>query len=274
MLKIGQCSLVSLALVLAAGCGSSSGGSTGTSATGAGGDGSSGAGGASAGPGGGGTTGKGGAGGSGAGAGAAGGASPGAGGATPGAGGATMGTGGAAAGGAAQGGAPATGGAGGASAAGGSAGGTASGTTIMGSFMGMPFTTAPTALWIGMPDSNQTEVVYVFSNPVDCATLGAAGWDAKIPNNTQVLEMKEFGTSPAAYTVVKSATPKAGEASVNHTLSKTTPPSAESPGTAGTVTIATINAGKNITGSFDVKFNADALTGTFDATFCPGGVEP
>ena len=144
----------------------------------------------------------------------------------------------------------------------------------MGSFMGMPFNTAATALWIGMPDSSATEVVYIFSAPVDCSILGAPGWDAKIPNNTQVLEMKVFGTAPATFTVVKSATPKAGEASVNHSLSKSTPPSVESPGTGGTVTVSTINAGKDILGSFAINFSADMLTGTFDATFCPGGVEP
>ena len=273
MLNITNGWVVSFGALLLAGCGSSSsagtsstmGAGAGGDATGAGGSATGGAAGTSAGPGG--STGKGGSGpgmgGSTAGSGAAGGAGPGTGGSASGAAGASAG--GASAGGTS---------AGGTSAGGTSAGGNAAGTMISGTFMGMPFTTSPTSLWIGMPDSNQTEVMYVFENPVDCATLGAPGWDAKIPNNTQVLEMKVFGTAPATFNVVKSATPKAGDASVNHSLSKTTPPSVESPGSGGTVTVTNITAGKNITGAFAVQFGADMLTGTFDATYCPGGVEP
>jgi hypothetical protein len=140
--------------------------------------------------------------------------------------------------------------------------------------MGMPFTTAPTSLWLGKPDSASTEVIYVFSKPVDCATLGAPGWDTKIPMDTQVLEMKVFGTAPATFTVVKSANPATGQASVNYTLSKMVGTPAETAITGGTVTVTSINATKDVVGSFALTLAADSLNGSFDAVYCAGGVEP
>jgi hypothetical protein len=144
----------------------------------------------------------------------------------------------------------------------------------MGSVSGMPFTTSTTALWLGKPDSAATEVVYVFSKPVDCAILGAPGWDTKITSDTQVLEMKVFGTAPGTFKVVKNANPATGQAVVNYTLSKMVGTPAETVGSGGTVTVTAIAAGKDITGSFALTFGADSLDGTFDAVFCPGGVEP
>src|SRR5258708_7258229 len=110
------------------------------------------------------------------------------------------------------------GGAGGSGGAGGTGGSGGAGNTIMGTVNGMGFNTVQTALWIGKPDSATTTVVYMFSNAVNCADIGAPGWDGRITDKTQVLEMKAFGTTPMMYTVTSPPTPAPGEASVNHSL--------------------------------------------------------
>jgi hypothetical protein len=178
---------------------------------------------------------------------------------------------------------PGAGGAGGASA--GSGGGSpdsganradgGSTNTISGSATGSPFSTVATALWIGAPDDPTTTVIFLFSQPVACSAISAIGWDARITNATQVLEMKEFGTTPRTYTVVTTLTPAPGEASVNYTLSSTAGTPTETSSSGGTVTLSTLTANTNATGSFALTFGAaNALNGTFNATFCPAGVEP
>ncbi len=148
------------------------------------------------------------------------------------------------------------------------------GTSITGSADGSPFTTANMALWLGAPDDPATSVVYVFSKPVKCSDLGSPGWDTRITNGTQFLEMKMLGTTPRTYKVTTSKTPAVGEAVVNYTLSSTSGTPVETAGTGGAVTLMTVNAKANVTGSFALKFGAHDLTGTYDATYCPGGNEP
>jgi hypothetical protein len=149
------------------------------------------------------------------------------------------------------------------------------GASITGMVIGTSFNAASTALWIGMPDSPTTEVVYVFSNSVNCSALAAPVWDARIPMDTSVLEMKTLGTTTIAYPVASTANPATGQAVVNYTLSKTAVPSLETPSGGGTVTLSTIVPATNITGSFDLTFsNGDTLRGSFNAVYCPGGVEP
>ncbi|HEY8040761.1 MAG TPA: hypothetical protein VIF15_13240 [Polyangiaceae bacterium] len=166
------------------------------------------------------------------------------------------------------------------SSSGGGSGGSSSGsdggggTTISGSGDGTPFTNAATALWLGAPDSAATTVVYVFSNPVQCSDLATPGWDKRITDKTQFLEMKMFGTAPATFTVTTSVTPAPGEASVNYTLSSQTATPVETGGTGGTVVLTTVNASTDVTGTFDLQFGTNKLTGTYDATYCPGGHEP
>jgi hypothetical protein len=146
--------------------------------------------------------------------------------------------------------------------------------TIAGSVAGTPFTAAPTSLWIGSPDSVATAVVYLFSGPVDCAALAAAGWDSRLPSDTQVLEMKVFGTAPATYGVVKSANPASGQASVNHTLSKQVGTPVETAASSGVVAVSEVHPHVDIKGTFSLRWADGSLDGTFDAVFCPGGVEP
>ena len=78
----------------------------------------------------------------------------------------------------------------------------ATGSTVTGSVNGTtPFGTVATALWIGAADSAATTVVYLFNKSVTCAELSPAGWDARITDNTEVLELKMYGTAPASYAV-------------------------------------------------------------------------
>ena len=148
------------------------------------------------------------------------------------------------------------------------------GNTISGSADGTPFTTAAMALWLGSPDDAATTVVYVFSKPVKCSDLATPGWDTRITDKTQFLEMKMFGVTKATYTVTKSLTPAPGEASVNYTLSSTSGTPVETSSSGGTVTLTTIADKVNVTGSFALKFGTKDLAGTYDAVFCPGGHEP
>jgi hypothetical protein len=74
---------------------------------------------------------------------------------------------------------------------------------------------------------------------------------------------------------VTTLTPAPGEASVNYTLSSTAGTPTETSSSGGTVTLSTLTANTNATGSFALTFGAaNALNGTFNATFCPAGVEP
>lgn len=146
--------------------------------------------------------------------------------------------------------------------------------SISGSADGTAFDTVAQSLWLGAPDSTSTTVVYVFSKPVACSDLASPGWDTRIPDATQFLEMKMFGTAPAPFTIVTTLTPAPGEASVNYTLSSQTGTPNEMGASGGTVTLDTIQAQLTATGTFNVHFGQNALTGKFAATYCPGGHEP
>ena len=150
--------------------------------------------------------------------------------------------------------------------------------TVMGSADGTPFTTAAMAILLGSPDSATSTVVYVFSKPVMCSDLATPGWDKRITNATQFLELKMEGLAPATFNVVTTPTPAPGEATVNYTLSTTTGVPVETVGSGGTVTLTKLTAMTGASGSFAIKFANDAgtntLTGTYDAVFCPGGHEP
>jgi len=182
-----------------------------------------------------------------------------------------MGSGGNAAG--ASGNAGATGAAGTGAAGTGAAG--ATGNTIMGSADGTPFTNATTVLWIGAPDSAASTVVYVFSAPIKCSEISKVGWDTRVADKTQALELKMIGTTaPATFTVVMSPTPAPGQASVNYTLTSQTGTPGEVISSGGTVTLSALKASTSATGSFDLQFGANALKGAFMATYCATGVEP
>jgi len=133
--------------------------------------------------------------------------------------------------------------------------------------------TSTTQLWIGTPDDKATIVVYVLSKPTSCSLLSAHGWDAKLAPGTQHLELKELGTGPGSYTVVTTKTPAPGEAAVNYSINDSGN-AVETSGSGGLVTIASLNAGRNVTGKYDLTFGATVIGGAFDAAYCAGGVEP
>jgi hypothetical protein len=142
---------------------------------------------------------------------------------------------------------------------------------------GRTFTTAMTALWIGMPDANTppVTVIYLFEMPVACSAITTAGWDTTLGNTNQDIELKAAGTTPGTYTVRggNPAALAAGEAVVNHSVLMATP--VEQIASAGsTITLTALNAGTNATGSFNLMFTNGTLTGTFNATWCPNGREP
>jgi hypothetical protein len=146
--------------------------------------------------------------------------------------------------------------------------------TIDGEAADASFTHAANSLWLGAPDSPATIVVYIFSNPVACSELAMPGWDTRVTDRTQILEMKMFGTTPATYTVVTTMTPAPGESVVNYTLSSQTGVPTEQFGTGGSVTVTAINANTRANGNFNLQFGSGSLSGSFDAAFCPGGHEP
>jgi hypothetical protein len=146
---------------------------------------------------------------------------------------------------------------------------------IEGTVAGAAFTRAVRAWWIGRADSPSSTVVYVFDADVGCDALSAPGWDTRIANGTQVLEMKLLGSALQTYPVVGGPLPGPGEASVNHTLSQQRGAPTERVANGGSVTLAAQRAGVSSTGSFDLTFPAGgALRGSFDAAWCPTGHEP
>lgn len=146
--------------------------------------------------------------------------------------------------------------------------------TIMGAPDAAPFTSVGTSLWIGSPDSDATIVVYLFSRVVGCGELCSPAWDQRIANDTQVLEMKLFGTAPATFTAVTTLTPAPGEASVNLTRSSTSGTPVEVSGSGGSVMLTVLEPHTSATGTFSLMFGAAAVSGTFNALYCPGGHEP
>jgi hypothetical protein len=146
--------------------------------------------------------------------------------------------------------------------------------TIAGEAVDASFTHAAGSLWIGAPDDPMTTVVYIFSNPIKCSELAMPGWDQRITDRTQILEMKAFGTTPGMFTVVTTVTPAPGEAVVNYTLSSTAGTPAEQVGSGGTITIVAFSGHTDVTGNFNLQFGNGMLTGSFDAAYCPGGHEP
>lgn len=147
--------------------------------------------------------------------------------------------------------------------------------TIAGSFDGRAFDTVAASWRIGEPDDpDQTMVVYVFDQPISCADIADAGWDTRITDQTQAVEIKVVGTTAGDYPLAAGRTPGPGESDVNYTLSSTTGTPGETSADTGDVVIDTADAG-TATGSFDLTFpSGDTLVGTFNASACSQGSEP
>ena len=145
---------------------------------------------------------------------------------------------------------------------------------VSGAINGVSFGAVANSLWIGQPDSAETTVVYLFSQSVVCSALCAPGWDARIADGTQVLELKALGVSPATFPVVKTLTPATGEAVVSSTISNTSTTPSETVGSGGTLTLTQLQQKQTATGTFDLLFASDDLNGSFTAAYCPEGHEP
>jgi hypothetical protein len=139
---------------------------------------------------------------------------------------------------------------------------------------GARFDSVATSLWVGAPDSSSTTVVFLLSRPTACSELCSAGWDRWIRADTQILELKVVGTTPADFAVVESSTPGPGQAVATYALSSTDGAPNEIGGSGGTVTLTNLVPGVAASGKFSLSFgSAEDLDGTFDAAFCPEGHE-
>jgi hypothetical protein len=130
---------------------------------------------------------------------------------------------------------------------------------IAGGIRGAPFPVAR-AFWLGRASSSPTRVV-LLEAPARCGDIAAGGWDRRM-GGMQILELGVEGTTPGVYQIRRTA-----DASY---VGPRGNPEADS----GTVTIRALTTSMNVVGSFQLTFGGDRLTGTFDAAFCPPGVEP
>jgi hypothetical protein len=137
------------------------------------------------------------------------------------------------------------------------------GNAISGSVMGMRFDVAATSYWIERPALGGAPTqLYLSDERLACQAISAPGWDKTLGMTSQVLEIGLSGTTVSTFHIRT-------DADANY-LGGPYNPSAD----GGTVTIAEVHASQNVVGSFDIHFGADALSGTFDASFCATGVEP
>ena len=145
--------------------------------------------------------------------------------------------------------------------------------SIAGSVADTNFTLVGASYRIGAPDDPaRTLVVYVFDGEVACESLAKPGWDERVGDGVQSLEMKLVGDTVGAYEVVSGPSLASGQASVNYTLTSTSP--MEISAVAGTVTLTAVGD-DDASGEFDLMFSdGGALQGQFDAAPCSGGHEP
>ena len=142
-------------------------------------------------------------------------------------------------------------------------GGAATGNnSVSGAVSGTTWSTLSRALWVGKPAVDSAPVfIFLFEAPIQCSAITMQNWD-KMLGATQSLEIGLTSTDPGVYQVAKGA-------SVAYLLGDVNPDA-----DSGAVTISKVVPGMMLSGSFDVKFGADSLKGTFEAPFCAQGVEP
>jgi hypothetical protein len=134
--------------------------------------------------------------------------------------------------------------------------------TVAGKVQGHQWSQVGAAYWIGMPSAPPPAAfVFLLEAPTPCAAISTPNWD-KIIGNEQVLEIEVRDPAVATLQVPAQAAAAYLRGDYN--------PSAES----GTVTLTSIVPGKSLAGSFDARFAGEALRGTFEAVYCPSGVEP
>ncbi len=144
-----------------------------------------------------------------------------------------------------------------------SKGGTGSAGNISGSVQATDWSKLASAYWIGKPSPGSSPVIiFLFESAIDCSTLTSPNWDKVALGDAQLLEITLKDQAIHAYQVNTDASVAYLKGFYN--------PDADN----GNVTLIEVNPTKNIKGSFDVSFAADALKGSFDAKYCADGVEP
>jgi hypothetical protein len=135
--------------------------------------------------------------------------------------------------------------------------------TISGSVKGTSWTKVSNAYWIGknLP-GGPAVTVFVFEASVPCSDIVNVNWDKTATAARQILELSFTEEKARAFTVMT-------DVFAAYLFQDYNPDAF-----GGTATITAINPGVNLTGSFDFDFLGDKLMGTFDAKFCPDGVEP
>jgi hypothetical protein len=157
----------------------------------------------------------------------------------------------------------------------GDAGATVGGSgSLTGTYGAAPIKPVVAAYWVGKPgnpaESGGGPFVYVFSGPVTCDDLShGSGWVARLPPDTQVLEMI-IGTTTVGTAVPAAAHAAGGAAEINYALA---PSSTESRATTGSVTLSAYNAGASVDGTVTAAFPMGSVTGTFHASYCANGNE-
>jgi len=135
--------------------------------------------------------------------------------------------------------------------------------TISGTVNGTGWTTLSNAYWAGkMVAGSPPVVLFLFEAPVRCADIVNLNWDKTATGARQILEFGLLDSQPRTYQIMT-------DAFANYLFGAYNPDAY-----SGTVTITVVNPGIDITGSFDLNFLPDALTGTFDAKYCADGQEP
>lgn len=137
----------------------------------------------------------------------------------------------------------------------------AGGNTITGTINGKPFPVSKSH-WIGLPDPGSPPTIFLLLEPaLTCSDISQPLWDKPL-GGEQVLEIAVDGTTAKAYQI--------GVDAIANYLSGTFNPDAS----GGTVTVTAITASQKITGTFQLQFGNDTLSGAFDAPYCASGVEP
>lgn len=146
--------------------------------------------------------------------------------------------------------------------------------TVSGTIDGRAFDAVGSVWLAGEPDDASTTVIYVFDGPVACDDLATPGWDTRIADGTQAVELKLIGKEPGEYPVPADGRPSGGESDDNYTLTSTSGTPSEISATSGTVTLDALVDSTSATGSFDLAFPTGQLTGTFVSGWCASANEP
>jgi hypothetical protein len=135
--------------------------------------------------------------------------------------------------------------------------------TIAGTVNGTSWTKLSNAWWAGkMVAGSPPVVLFLFEAPVACSEIVNLNWDKTATGARQILEFGILDMDVRAHQIMT-------DAFANYLFGNYNPDAY-----SGTVTITAVNPQANITGSFDLNFLPDTLTGTFDAKWCPDGQEP